>query len=254
MLNNNWQLSTFKGFRLAELKQPSREVHKHIRARSYIGSSALGVSDGLVTNLAFLTGFAAATSDSQFHLIQIAGLASMLAGTISMFFAGIIAGRSEYELYEADAKREAGEIEQEPEEEKQELREFYVSKGLTKEQAHAIVEQIASDKDKFLEDILMHELHVHRTRLPSPIKTGTVIGFSFLVGALIPLAPFLVVSNRTGSLITAVLVSPIFLFSVGGWRGRIAGQKFWTSGLETLGIGVSAAAILYLIGLFFGFV
>lgn len=253
MLNNNLQTTAFEGSRVAELKQSSREIHKHIRARSYIGNSALGISDGLVTNLAFLTGFAAATSDSQFHLIQIAGLASMLAGTISMFFAGIIAGRSEYELYEADAKREAGEIEQEPEEEKQELREFYMSKGLTKEQAHAIVEQIASDKDKFLEDILMHELHVHRTRLSSPIKTGSVIGLSFLVGAFIPLAPFLVLSSRTGSLITAVLASPIFLFSVGGWRGRTVGRKFWKTGLETLGIGISAAGILYLIGLSLGF-
>src|SRR5438132_9228335 len=92
------------------LKTQPAERHKHIRARSYIGSSALGVSDGLVTNLAFLSGFAGAASDSQFHLIQIAGIASMLAGAISMFFGGVLAGRSEYELFQADARREAGEI------------------------------------------------------------------------------------------------------------------------------------------------
>src|SRR5437867_9311379 len=85
---------------ISELKQLPREIHKHIRARSYIGSSALGVSDGLVTNLAFLSGFAGAASDSQFHLIQIAGVASMLAGAISMFFGGVLAGRSEYELFQ----------------------------------------------------------------------------------------------------------------------------------------------------------
>src|SRR5213592_3892663 len=90
---------------ISELKQLPREIHKHIRARSYIRSSALGVSDGLVTNLAFLSGFAGAASDSQFHLIQIAGVASMLAGAISMFFGGVLAGRSEYELFQADARR-----------------------------------------------------------------------------------------------------------------------------------------------------
>jgi vacuolar iron transporter family protein len=234
-----------------ELKRLPREIHKHIRARTYIGSSSLGVSDGLVTNLAFLSGFAAATSN--LSVIRIAGVASMLAGSISMFFAGIIAGRSEYELYQADAKREAGEIEEEPEEEKDELREFYIAKGLTRDQASNVVEQIASNKAKFLEDILMHELHVHRAKIPNPIKAGAVIGLSFLAGALIPLGPFLLLPTKVDSLIGASLLSPVFLFSVGAWRGHVVGRKFWKTGLETLGIGLAAALILYLIGLSYGF-
>src|SRR5881296_1547605 len=232
---------------MAQLKQVPREIHKHIRARSYIGGSALGVSDGLVTNLAFLSGFAAV--ESNIHLVRIAGAASMLAGAISMLFSGILAGRSEYELFQADKKREASEIEEEPEEEKGELRGFYIAKGLTSEEAEKIVGRIASNKEKFLEDILMHELHVHQTRLSNPIKMGGVIGLSFLVGALIPLVPFLFLQTRTESLIGAALVSPTFLFSVGAWRGRVVGRKFWRTGIETLLIGVSASLILYLIGL-----
>src|SRR5438876_7123923 len=81
---------------MAQLRQMPREIHKHIRARSYIGGSALGVSDGLVTNLAFLSGFAA--FESNIHLVRIAGVASMLAGAISTSFSGVLAGRSEYEL------------------------------------------------------------------------------------------------------------------------------------------------------------
>jgi vacuolar iron transporter family protein len=238
---------------MTELKQLPREIHKHIRARSYIGNAALGVSDGLITNLAFLSGFAGAASDSQFHLIQFAGVASMVAGAISMFFGGFIAGRSEYELYEADARREAGEIEQEPEEEKEELRDFYIRKGLNRDQAEKIVDQIASNKAKFLEDILMHELHIYPPKRSNPIKTGGVIGLAFLAGAFIPLAPFLLFQTRLNSLIGAAIVSPIFLFSVGAWRGHVVGRKFWRTGLETLLIGIVAAAILYLIGSALGF-
>lgn len=230
----------------AELRQLPSEIHKHIRARGYIGSSALGVSDGLVTNLAFLSGLSGASSS--FDLIRIAGFASMLAGAISMFFSGVLAWRSEYELFLADAKREAGEIEEEPEEEKAELTDFYLAKGLTSEQAKMIVEQIASDKTKFLEDILMHELHVHRAKLANPIKMGGVIGLSFLVGALIPLAPFLLLPTRIESLIVSAVVSPIFLFSVGAWRGRVVGRKLWKTGLETLAIGAVASILVYLIG------
>src|SRR5216117_3291867 len=233
---------------ISELKQLPREIHKHIRARSYIGSSALGVSDGLVTNLAFLSGFAGAASDSQFHLIQIAGVASMLAGAISMFFGGVLAGRSEYELFQADARREAGEIEQEPEEEKTELRNFYVAKGLTRDQADRVVDQIASNKAKFLEDILMHELHVHQAKLSNPIKMGGVIGLSFLVGALIPLVPFLLLTTVTLALLGSALTSALFLFLVGAWKGRVVGRKPWRSGLETFLIGAAAASIIYLIG------
>ena len=229
-----------------ELKQVPREVHKHIRARGYIGSSALGVSDGLVTNLAFLSGFAGATSD--LDLIRVAGVASMLAGAISMFFSGVLAWRSEHDLFLADSQREAGEIEQEPEEEKRELKGFYLAKGLTAGQAETVVEQISGDKEKFLEDILMHELHVHRAKLAHPVKMGGIIGGSFLVGAVIPLSPFLLFSARLDALIASALVSPVFLFSVGVWRGRVAGRRFWRSGLETLLIGVSAAVMVYLIG------
>jgi len=224
---------------LAGLTTQPSERHKHIRARGYIGSSALGISDGLLTNLVFLSGFAGAISDIQ---------TIRLAGAISMSFAGFLAQRSEYDLYHADAKREAGEIEQEPEEEKSELRKFYVAKGLSQDEAEKIVEKISTNKEKFLEDILMHELHVHETRLENPIKMGGVIGLSFLVGALIPLAPFVLLPTKNTSILTAALISPLFLFGVGVWRGRIVGRKFWRSGLETLIIGVAASAVLYLIG------
>ncbi len=235
------------------MKKVPREIHKHIRARGYIASSALGLSDGLVTNLAFLTGLAGAVSDSQLALIRFAGIASMLAGTISMFLGGFLEGRSEYDLFKADANREAGEIEHEPEEEKSELEDFYTAKGLTQDEAERVVDRIASNKKIFLEDILMHELHVHETKLPSPIKMGGVIGFSFLVGALIPLSPFLLLQTRTYSLTVSVIVSPFFLFLLGAWRGRIAGRKPWKGGLETLALGLGASGVLYLVGTALGF-
>jgi len=237
---------------MAQPRLVRQEIHKHIRARSYIGGSALGVSDGLVTNLAFLSGFSAVESGT-IHLIQVAGVASMLAGAISMFFSGVIAGRSEYELFQADKKREEGEIEQEPEEEKGELADFYVAKGLTRDEAQRVVGRIASNKEKFLEDILMHELHVHQAKLSNPIKMGGVIGLSFLVGALIPLLPFLLLPTVTVGFAVSALVSALFLFLVGAWKGRVVGRKTWRSGLETLLIGISAAAILYLIGKGIGF-
>ena len=116
-----------------------------------------------------------------------------------------------------------------------------------------IVGRIASNKEKFLEDILMHELRIHQTKLSNPIKMGGVIGLSFFVGALIPLVPFLLIQTATVSLGVSALTSSLFLFTVGAWKGRVVGRKLWRSGLETLLIGAAAAGILYLIGGVIGF-
>ena len=59
------------------------------------------MADGLVTNLAFLTGFGGAVSGD--GLIRFAGLAAMLAGTVSMFFGGVLSARSEHDLFKADS-------------------------------------------------------------------------------------------------------------------------------------------------------
>ncbi|MEM3829722.1 MAG: VIT1/CCC1 transporter family protein, partial [Conexivisphaerales archaeon] len=120
------------------------EIHPHIRGRDVVSDIALGLSDGLVTNLAFLTGFAGASSN--ITILRIAGVAAVLAGTVSMFFGGLLKARSEKELYQADSRREMQEIEAEPDEEKEELVDFYIKKGLSREQSVEVVEKITENK------------------------------------------------------------------------------------------------------------
>jgi VIT1/CCC1 family predicted Fe2+/Mn2+ transporter len=228
-----------------------KEKHNHIRGRGLISSSALGLSDGLITNLAFLTGFGAA---ADLGLIRFAGLAAMLAGTVSMFFGGILAARSELDLFKADSKREAYEIDNEREEEITELREHYMEKGLTEQEAKMVVDRVSAHKERFLEDMLVNELHIHVSHLERPYKLGVTIGLSFLLGALVPLVPYYVLDVKESALVASVLFSLVFLFSVGAWKGTIVGRAPWRSGLETLLIGAAAAGILFVIGTFLGFV
>jgi vacuolar iron transporter family protein len=234
------------------MKTESRvELHRHIRGRSFVAKSALGLADGLVTNLAFLSGLAG--SAASIGLIRFAGAAAVIAGAVSMFFAGVLAGRSERDLFQADVRRESTEIEVEPDEEKRELQNFYEVKGLTHAEAEMVVDKIAADKKKFLEDLMIHELHVSEATLENPYKSGVVIGGSFLAGALMPLGPYLFLANRNDAVIVSLIVAFTFLFLVGGWKGRIVGRRFWKSGVETLIVGVAASGILYFIGSLLGF-
>ncbi|HVC26939.1 MAG TPA: VIT1/CCC1 transporter family protein [Nitrososphaerales archaeon] len=228
------------------------ERHPHISGRGLISASALGLADGLVTNLAFLTGFGGAVSGDA--LIRFAGLAAMLAGTVSMFFGGILSARSEHDLFRADSNREAYEMEYETEEEKSEMKWIYMDKGLTEQESDMVVARLLTDKKKFLEDMLTNELHVHEHNLQNPYKLGAVIGLSFLVGSFVPLAPYYVFTVKSSAVAASVAVSLIFLFAAGEWKGRIVKRKPLRSGLETLLIGAVAAGILFVIGSAFAFV
>src|SRR5487761_405509 len=223
-----------------------REIHQHIKGRGLISSVALGISDGLVTNIAFLAGFAGA--GSIITTIRLAGVAAMIAGGVSMFFGGILAGRSERDLFAADARRETSEIEYEPEEERHELRGYYLRKGLTKEEADMVVERVTSDKQKWLEDILVHELHIHEAVLENPYKMGGAIGLSFLLGAFVPLVPYLILTTIGSAVYASILLSLAFLFVVGIWKGRIVRKNRLRSALEMLLVGVIASMLLYGIG------
>jgi predicted membrane protein (TIGR00267 family) len=224
----------------------SDEKHRHIRARDLIADSALGVSDGLITNLSFLTGFSGAISS--IALIRVAGIAAMLAGSVSMFFGGLLATRSHIDLYRADSRREGYEIAHEPEEEKRELTNFYLEKGLTEAEAKTVVDRVTLNKEKWLEDMLIHELHLHKSELGNPYKKGVVIAFSFLVGSFVPLLPYLLLALKGYPNLVSLTTSLLFLFVVGAWKGRIVGRNIWRSSLEMLLVGVAGSTILYVIG------
>ncbi len=233
-------------------RRTTQEVHKHIRGRGVIGNIALGMTDGLVTNLAFLAGFAGANYGVS--VIRFAGLAAMLAGGVSMSFGGFLAARSERDLFRSDVKREAHEIEYEPEEEKSELKNFYIEKGLTDKEATLVVERIAQDKTVWLQDILTHELHLDEKKLENPVKIALVTGLSFVIGAFVPLSAYLLNLSRTLSIELSIVSSLIFLFVAGWWKGHLIKGKAWKSGFEMLGVGIVASALLYLIGTLLGFV
>ena len=226
--------------------QIRKELHEHIKGRGLISSVVLGLCDGLVTNVAFLAGFG--ETESLMSVIRFAGLAVMIAGGVSMFFGGLLAGQSQHDLYKADAARELLEIEKEPEEETEELRALYLQKGLTKDETEIVVERITSDKQKWLEDLLTQELHIHRSDLENPLRVAAATGVAFLAGSSVPLVPYMLLSTRAEAILTSIVVSLIFLFGAGYWKGQLLRQRRMKNALQTLAIGAAAAGILYAIG------
>ena len=126
-----------------------------------------------------------------------------------------------------------------------ELKELYMEKGLTEQEAATVVARVSSNDDRFLEDMLVNELHIHGANLESPYKLGGVIGLSFLVGAARPPPPILLDRGEgTRSRWRRCSSRSSSSSALAPGRATSSGRPLWKSGLETLLIGALAAGIL----------
>lgn len=204
-----------------------------------------GVNDGLVSTLSLVSGVAGAAVSQ--GVVLLAGLAGLLSGAISMAAGAYISTKSQREVYEAQVAREREELEQEPEEEKAELRTLYRLKGYSVEEAERLVERISQDQDLMLESLVRDELGLMPETFPNPWLAGAQSGGAFVVGAFIPLIGYLFFSGMTATLVSAG-ISIAALFVVGVLKTLFTGLSWLRSGLEMVVIGIFATAITYWIG------
>ncbi|HEX8675684.1 MAG TPA: VIT1/CCC1 transporter family protein, partial [Segetibacter sp.] len=106
--------------------------HEHHSSGSdFLRDIVIGMSDGLTVPFALAAGLSSAVDNTS--LIVIAGLAEIAAGSIAMGLEGYLAGQTEMDHYKAELRREYDEVERLPEREKEEVREFFESLGLSEE-------------------------------------------------------------------------------------------------------------------------
>src|ERR1700722_7153899 len=91
----------------------------HFQSSDLVTDIVIGMSDGLTVPFALAAGLSGAVSNT--HIIVIAGLAEVVAGSIAMGLGGYLASKTEIDHYNAEVKRERYEVEHMPEEEKREV-------------------------------------------------------------------------------------------------------------------------------------
>jgi vacuolar iron transporter family protein len=209
----------------------------------------LGGQDGLVNVLGIVLGVATATNE--LRLILVSGLAATFAESISMGAVLYTSTKAAKEHYYAELKREKKEIEEIPELEREEIREIYYNKGFRGKQLDHIVKTITSDKDVWLETMMVEELRMFPDEYEEPLKKGLFVGFAAIVGSLIPLLPFFFF-DKIVAMYTAVIVSAAVLFGVGVVKAKWYELDWKKAGFEMAMIGTVAALIGYAIGKAFG--
>jgi VIT1/CCC1 family predicted Fe2+/Mn2+ transporter len=208
-------------------------------------AAVFGINDGLVSNLSLIMGVTGAAVSN--HVILVAGVAGLLAGSFSMAAGEYISMGTQRELFERLLHIEAHEIATEPEEEHEELRDIYIQKGYPPELAHQVAETVMADPAVALETHAREELGLDPDELGSPWGAALSSFVTFAVGAGVPLLPF-VIGSGNAALIAAIVASAASLFAVGATMTILTGRPPWLSGGRMLLVGAIAAAITYSVG------
>ncbi len=222
---------------------------RHKRGGGSLRASVFGVNDGLVSNTSLVLGMAGATGDAS--LLVATGVAGMLAGAFSMAAGEYISVRSQRELFEYQIGEEREELERYPEAEAEELALIYAARGVDIEQARAMTRTLVKDKQRALDTLAREELGLNPDDLGSPWGAAGSSFLSFVIGAIVPLVPFML-GIEQHSLVWTCALAGLSLFAVGAALSLFSGRNAWLGGLRMLIIGALAGAATFGIGKLLG--
>ncbi len=217
---------------------------------AWIGDAIYGVNDGLGAIFGIVSGVSGATAgDSKYVLL--AGISGMIASALSMGSGAYLAAKSEREIYDAEIAREREAIQMNGPEARELLSLYYQVKGLPEEDAHKMVNHIATDPEQFLRALASERLGTSEDALSNPLISASSGALSTAVGALIPVIPFFFLQG-VPAVIAAAIVSLVAHFAVGAAKSLITVRSWWSSGMEMTIVGAVEGAVTYGIGLMLG--
>ena len=195
-------------------------VHQHRNVQAgWARAAVFGVSDGLVSNVALILGFAGASTNAS--LVRVAGVAGLLAGAFSMAAGEYISIKAQNELVVREIERERQSLIDQPFFETMELASIYEKRGLGPEQARRMATAVHADPDVALDVHAREELGVDPSDLARPVVASGASFVAFALGAFLPLIPWLfgggsvavVASSIIGAVAAAVVGAVLATFT-----------------------------------------
>jgi VIT1/CCC1 family predicted Fe2+/Mn2+ transporter len=209
-------------------------------------AAVLGANDGLVSNFCLVMGIAGAGSANKTVLLT--GLAGLAAGACSMALGEWLSVTNARELAQTQIAREAEEIEQTPLAEQHELALIFQAKGMPKEDAQRVAEQMMKDKKGALDTLAREELGIDPAELGGNAWSAAATSFAlFSAGAIFPVAPFFWMHGHW-AIGASALASAVVLGTIGMLTSLFNGRSPGYSALRQLIFGCLAAAVTYGIG------
>jgi len=228
----------------------AKRNHTGRQAAGWIGDAIYGVNDGLGAIFGIVSGVSGATLGNS-HYVLLAGLAGMIASSLSMGSGAYLGAKSEREIYEAELEREREAIEMNTPEARELLSLYFQVKGLPEDDADHFVDHIANDKEQFLRALVAERLSTSEEGLRKPLISAVSAALSTAVGAFIPIVPFFFMRGYEAIIVSAI-VSLAAHFAVGAAKSLITVRSWWASGFEMTAVGAVEGIVTYVIGIGLG--
>jgi vacuolar iron transporter family protein len=227
--------------------------HSHtreaIRARlargprsNYLRDWIYGGIDGAVTTFAIVAGVVGA--DLSAAVVLVLGFANLLADAFAMAASNYSGTKAERDDYARVLAIEQRHIALAPDGEREEIRQIFSAKGFSGDDLERIVAVISADRLLWAKTMATEEYGLSSTTR-SPVLAALSTFVAFIVCGLVPLVTYL----SAGGLASCVVAAGAAFFGVGAIKSRWSSATWWRSGLETLLIGMSAAAVAFAVGL-----
>jgi VIT1/CCC1 family predicted Fe2+/Mn2+ transporter len=207
----------------------------------------LGANDGAISVASLVVGIAA--SGAARPSILLSGLAATVAGAASMAAGEFVSVQSQVDTEEADLARERQELVANPSGELEELTGIYVERGLSRDLARLVAEQLT------LHDALgahaRDELGITDALRARPIQASFASAGSFCLGALCPV--LMILLSPAGQIAQATtVVALIVLAALGARAAHAGGAPIWRAAARMLVWGALALGLTALVGRLFG--
>src|ERR1035437_6767225 len=201
----------------------SDHVEDHFESTALVRDVVIGMSDGLTVPFALAAGLSGAVGSS--HIVVLAGLAEIAAGSIAMGLGGYLAARSDIEHYANERLTEQREVEVIPAKEKEEVEQVLLSYGLEKDQSKLVAEALSKRPEAWIDFMMRFELGLEKPDPKRALKSALTIGLSYIIGGLVPLAPYILISTAGAALKTSAIFTLLALLIFGYVKGRFTGGK-----------------------------
>jgi VIT1/CCC1 family predicted Fe2+/Mn2+ transporter len=222
------------------------ELHRFGRI-GWLRAAVLGADDGVVSTASLIVGVAAANASP--HFILLSGTAGLVAGAMSMAAGEYVSVSSQADTEKADLSRERKELSENIEDERDELTQIFVSRGLTRTLARQVAEQLMA-----FDALGAHardELGIIAGVNARPIQAALTSAATFSFGAALPLLIVLLAPPQRLIFLTAT-TSVLFLTLLGMVAARVGGAPVWKGGMRVGFWGAAAMAVTAGIGTLFG--
>jgi VIT1/CCC1 family predicted Fe2+/Mn2+ transporter len=218
-------------------------IEKHFQASAAVRDVVIGMSDGLTVPFALAAGLTGALAQS--HVVVIAGLAEIAAGSIAMGLGGYLAARTDSDHYQSERRREVFETERLPDKEREEVADVFRGYGMAEDAIAPVVAAISADQKRWVDFMMRFELGFEEPDPARARNSAITIALSYIAGGMVPLTPYMLSRDVFTGLWFSAAVTLIALFVFGFVKGKLTGISPFRGGLQTVVIGGLASAAAF---------